>query len=69
MPGTLNLVKSLWLVSLWTLELTTATFLKQYNSQLHSQCLLPYLQMSIALTPHLRNFFLKQIMTVTEIHN
>lgn len=51
MFGTLNLAKSLWLVSSWTLEHTTATILNQCNSQLHSQYLFPNLRMSVALTP------------------
>lgn len=47
---------------------TPATFTDQYSSQLHSVFLSLYPQVSVAVTPHQRRFFVQKKEASTEIH-
>lgn len=50
-------------------ESTTAIVPDQYNPQLNSKHLPLGPQVTVALTPYQRSFFLQQIETITDIHN
>jgi hypothetical protein len=49
-------------------ESTTANFLNQHNSKLHSKYTLLYSQIRVTLTPHQRTPSLPQMKTIIEIH-